>query len=287
MGIQCTKSYEQILSTLMAATNEYSNYGLLFGLSNIIANDLKFTKSSNIDGNIKSIVESQTDLEFFDICYPCFTSAYASQANQNFSKQVSYSLAKYAIDKLEVSGTMNLLNIRDLNEFETQFVLIKNSWLTSLNSSIILTPNEIPIAFAYTGEQVPLSFMSNVAIYHLSRGYKDFLSSSFKGIPYFNENVLITDYVNTILVLRILEEDMAVRYNMLKRDIDYPRLTVNLVAEGAINNSYYNTGTTRVFVNSVIALVHEYSHYITLYKANIPFSVVAEAVIDYFDFFMG
>ena len=87
------KTYRQVLATLHTLWGDYTDYGYMYAMANVIAEQLGWQTNSKID------IEPAVMKEFFsnnpkaiDLQYPCFSSEFASEETVNQCKALSIHL---------------------------------------------------------------------------------------------------------------------------------------------------------------------------------------------------
>ncbi len=89
-GLNTVKSWEQALTTVQAALGDYTNYGYLYALSNIIAADLGW-KQDEISKSASGEALSE-NTRLLNLVYPCFDTQYTDEADIDACKFVAKEL---------------------------------------------------------------------------------------------------------------------------------------------------------------------------------------------------
>ncbi|HAU65905.1 TPA: hypothetical protein DCW61_01015 [Candidatus Uhrbacteria bacterium] len=265
-AVEDTGTYMQILIALQSHFGDFTNYGLLYGISNYIAEELGWgiDITDVAEQDIVAFTEVTENQVFLDLSYPCFVSSYVGEAlpmiqavaGQFVRDLIDREGIAYAVDALRrenISPTMFLIEANDL----------KNDWLASIGSETRLTARELPIRFQYGGTTSPIIVSADHAKYYLMNDYAE-VDLDVMGIDYFK-----SDYAHLIEAFYRIELDMQAADLVYKDPArTYQPLTVVLcneeVAQSAANSiAYYSIPTTTAYSASVWPVNHEYLHYLS------------------------
>jgi len=259
-------TYKQILTTLQSIFGDESNYGLLFGISNRIAFELGWeTDIPNISQqDILTFTNSSANEKLLFLDYPCFLSEYNS-AKQEEIMSISFRVANYVFQNKATSLIIELLSLQQtsLTLFEHEWTATINQWLLSIGSQTQIFEKENPVAFSYGGKVSPLIIHTKHAHYYLLKDYEESQIREAE-IDYFK-----TDYETLLFTIDTLENDMN-DADLLFKDPEKSYSPYSIVlcsyqqafsASGAF--AYYSSYNHTSYNSSVMAITHEYIHYLT------------------------
>ena len=185
-----TKTYRQVLATLHTLWGDYTDYGYVYAMANIIAEQLGWQTDSKID------IEAAVMNEFFssnpkaiDLQYPCFSLEFASEETVNQCKALSVHLfddIKW-VTALEKPIDIQLDEYYELVEAYAREVGISFARQTC--------------DYAYRGEYLPLCINTTYAHLLVDRNYSDY-SSVIYG-DYFS------DYESIYLTANIINNEIT------------------------------------------------------------------------------
>lgn len=264
-------TYKQILTTLQSFFGDEVNYGLLFGISNRIAFELGWeTDIPNISQQeILTFTNSLSNDKYLFLDYPCFLEEYNSN-NQEEIHVISFEVANYIFQNKATSSIIELLSLQQtsLSLFEYQWTEIINQWLLSIGSQTQILEKENPVAFSYGGTVSPLIIHTKHAHYYLLNDYEESQIREAE-IDYFK-----TDYETLLFTIDTLENDMN-DADLLFRDPEksYSPYSIVLCSyEQTFSSSgafaYYSSYNHTSYNSSVMAITHEYIHYLTTPSRN-------------------
>ncbi|MBU1144755.1 MAG: hypothetical protein KJ971_02715 [Firmicutes bacterium] len=264
--IDDTLTYKQILITLQAYFGDFTNYGMLYGISNIISKELKWETDNPVVStkNIIDFTEATSNLDYFDLTYPCFLEAYVGEVLPMI-KAISIRLMTYLMKNEEVNYVVDVLNLQnespDLYRLKASEMI--NNWLESIGSTTNVSARDTSISFTYGGNKTPLIISSDHAKYYLLNNFTE-VRMDVTQIDYFH-----SDYFKLIEVIVNLELDMKASDEIFS---DYMRpndfFSVVLCSEAKViseSNSiaYYSEINQTAYSSSAIPISHEYLHYLT------------------------
>lgn len=279
-------SYKQVLTTLQTVYGDEANYGLLYGLSNLIAFDLGWeTDIPDISKqDIISFVSLSENSIFFSLDYPCFLETY-NKVNLDIVKSISIDVARYTLQHQSISYLVELFSLQNDSQmlFNEEFSDIINQWLLSIGSSTQFAPRKTLIAFSYGGTVSPLIIRTAHAVYYLYEDYEESQTMHAK-IDYFK-----SDYQTLIFTIETLEKDMDnIDFQFKDPEKEYSPYSIVLCSyqqtydfAGAF--AYYSSWNHTSYNSSVMAITHEYVHYLT--TPSIGYNWQYESVAIYYNLF--
>lgn len=261
MNISDLKTYKQILLTLQTIYGDFTNYGLLFGLSNTIAEELKFSTDNPKVSNDELTAFWNDNYNNFlsDLTYPCFITPYCDEENIDIIKRTANLFTDYIYG---IDGSISLKELLSANctDFESAFKEQMNGWFSSIGGSMKLIVKKVQIAFTVGGTSYPLVIKTLRAIYCI----KDSFSELYKWI--YQKDFFKDDYQTLVSTLLILESEMSEADRKLKVEgYDYGQYKVVLeeVSSLADSYAYYYGRNSKTCSASITALMHEYIHHLT------------------------
>lgn len=276
-------TYQQVLVTLQAVSAPFANYGLLFGLSNYIAKQLRFsTETPNISSaKMLAYVDNSANINSLDMVYPCFDRDYTSDADVQYNQFVANTFVQYVIDNIGITSLRRLLNLHaeSLTEFETEFVALKNLWLESINSRRTLQPTVNPILYQYNGQGCPLKIYTDRATYYI---LPSFMESKH---AYYGESTLKGSYVEIKSVLQSVDSDFA-KIEQELADENYIRRNVEIVLGSSVltQNSNYSYDGNSILSKSLRYLVQTYTVHVMVSFDSVSLSWYRVAIGEYLSY---
>ena len=243
-GIDCVKSWEQVLTTIQVCMGDYTNYGYLYSLSNRVATDLQWICD---DATIKQEKMFEYDPSFLNLVYPCFSGKYSKTDNIIACKSLS----------------VELLSTTDDIWAEAEF--LKAREIYAQNKNIDFEPTYV--TFAYNGESCPLK---------LSSQYLEiFYDYTFVANNEYLDGLIPVDYTDGVAGLihtfGWLDTQIAMLCERLGATPE-EQIPVQMMASlprGYISPYietgglyYIETGQGKICATTVTALAHEYVHHI-------------------------
>lgn len=242
-GLECTKSWEQVFTTIQVCLGDYTNYGYLYALSNRIASDLRWICDDVPVANEQVLA---ADPSLLNLVYPCFSTKYSDTESIVACKSLSIEL---------------LATTEDIWS-ETEFLKARESY--GLNKSIDFEPTYV--TFAYNGESCPLklccqylevfwdsTFVADTyAAGYIPTDYTEGVSGLIHTFEWLDEQL-------TALCQQLgVAPDEKVLAQMTER---LPRGYTSQYHE--TGGLYYNeNGEGHICVTTVTVLSHEYVHHI-------------------------
>jgi len=282
--IEDSGTYMQILITLQFYFGDFTNYGMLFGLSNYIAEELGWETDVPIYSNneLVEFTELLGNQDYLDLTYPCFLPSYVTD-KLPIIKAIASQLLRDLINQNGMAYVFEVLNRENESPtlFLTEITQIKNQWLSSIGSTARLTEREIAIRFQYGGLTSPMIVSAVHAKYYLLNDYSEANMDMMK-IDYFK-----SDYSHLIEALTQIELDMRMSDQIYKDpERTYSPFSVVLCSEEITMNvansiAYYSTSSHTAFSSSVWPINHEYLHYLT--TPDVGYNWQYEAIVDFED----
>ncbi len=250
-------SKDNIFNTIIAISDPMANYGLMYGLANHITKELgyDYQEPVNTVSSMLTFLASPTNIDYFDITYPCFLEAYSTGTQREYSYEFAIRIAEFIINNFGISAIMDLLNGNDdLNKFETDFSEYKNLFLLDNGFDLVLDSSEHPIIFLNEYIQETLEWKTEHANWVVHNG---FVEPSL----YLANYSVNSNYTTLVYAVTKLEEDMDYLDSILKLDgFEYTDLTIHFDSNSP-SLGFYSGGY--IFLESLYALAHEYVHYLT------------------------
>lgn len=129
-NIEAFEDQEYIITLLYGVFGPFSNYGLLFGYSEILSNELFGTNydSRNLEGSLAKDGNITKDWIYVDLDLLCFNSAFAEEKDIDFSKKISRNLVEgiiksQGVERLQeiIVSSGNIENKEKFDHYMTEF----------------------------------------------------------------------------------------------------------------------------------------------------------------------
>lgn len=243
-GLECTKSWEQVFTTIQVCLGDYTNYGYLYALSDRVASDLKWSREDVLVENTQILAD---DPSLLNLVYPCFSEKYSDADAIDACKALAVEL---------LAATENIWS-------ETEFLKARENY--ALNKSIDFEPTYV--TFAYNGESCPLKLCCQYL--------EVFWDSTFVANNEYLDGYIPTDYTEgvggLIYTFEWLDEQLTALCQRLgvAPDQEVPvQMTESLprgysspyFERGGLYNN--DSGEGGIYATTVTVLAHEYVHHI-------------------------
>ena len=250
IAFSSTKTYRQVLATLHTLWGDYTDYGYVYAMANIIAEQLGWQTDSKID------IEAAVMNEFFssnpkaiDLQYPCFSLEFASEETVNQCKALSVHLfddIKW-VTALEKPIDIQLDEYYELVEAYAREVGISFARQTC--------------GYAYRGEYLPLCINTTYAQLIVDRNYSDY-SSVIYG-DYFS------DYASIYQTANIINNEITEAIELFGLEDRAGSISINWLSEESAKTQFgkplvnhYESSMKKVNVTMIQGYLHEYYHHI-------------------------
>lgn len=246
------------IQTIYALTDTKSHYGLIYGLSGIVLEELKLKDIELIENeNLIEICNKHQTTGILDLTLPMFSKMYATDEQIEQAKEVAISLTKYIIDTRKEYGLLNLISLSSqmTNEFDKFYTEYCNEWIKRLGSEVQLEASLVPLRYSIYGDiNYPVAISTQWMTYCFLNGYEEY----FKILDFDNS------YLKTKELINIFEKEMEkVReFLPIKYSVDN--------AKGLV--CYFNhklptsrsSGYRKLECAYLATFIHEYTHNVSL-----------------------
>jgi hypothetical protein len=159
------KTYRQVLATLHTLWGDYTDYGYVYAMANVIAEQLGWQTDSQID------IAPAVAKEFFlnnpkaiDLQYPCFSSEFASEETVSQCK----ALSTHLFDDIKwVTALEKPIDIQSDEYYELVEAYAREVGISFARQTC---------GYAYRGEYLPLCINTTYAQLIVDRNYSDYSS---------------------------------------------------------------------------------------------------------------
>lgn len=263
IALSHTNSYQQVLITLQTLWGDFTDYGYLHAVANVIAAHLGWQT-----GSIEEVEQDALDTFFaenpeaLNLLYPCFTTTYASEETVRNCK----ALSKQLLEQIDLSEALAKPVDEQVNDFR--------ALVDAYAQEISVTFSRQESGYAYYGEYIPLKVSTPYAIHRIDRGYKDRLCDYLKelgddSMDYFS------DYRSIFETITIINEEIARSITYFGAEDKVGIVDINWLstesAEQVLDDpsrSIYYAGSESdlydgtIYLLKIDAYLHEYFHHI-------------------------
>lgn len=250
IALSSTKSYRQVLVTLQALWGDYTEYGYVYAMSNVIAGQLGWQT------DLVSPIERASMDAFFsenpaaiNLLYPSFTAKYASEETVKNCKALSVKL----LEEIDWNAALAL----PVEEQLEQYYALVGSYAEEI--SVPFTRQAC--GYAYYGADLPLRILTTYVQLFVDNNYLDFCNDIFE--DYFSNYETIFETAN------ILNEEITAAVEHFGLETKAGVISINwLSGESASKRfgkslaNYYDPISQEVYVTTIHAYLHEYYHHI-------------------------
>ncbi len=250
ISFSAAKTYQQVLVTLHTLWGDYTDYGYVYALANIIAEQLGWQTDSIIN------VEPAVMKEFFsnnpkaiDLQYPCFSPEFASEETVNQCKALSIRL----FDDIEwVSALEKPIDIQLDEYYELVEAYAREVGISFAHQTC---------GYAYRGEYLPLCINTTYAQLIVDRNYSDY-SSVIYG-DYFS------DYESIYQTANIINNEITEAIELFGLEDRAGSISINWLSEESAKSQFgkplvnhYEPSMKKVNITMIQGYLHEYYHHI-------------------------
>ncbi|MBI9008460.1 MAG: hypothetical protein JEZ05_00385 [Tenericutes bacterium] len=281
LNINDYATFDAILYPIINIHSTYTNYGLMYGLSYFLSNELGYVDSDTHinETSIPDYLFDEGNDYMHELLYPFFNEDYSTESQIRDAKEFSIIISNYIITNFSMDNFLSLLsNTDDFEEFDSSFVSYKNLWLESLEYESTIYSSEFPVQFSWEHVYSKLEWRTSHGFFVINNDFEDDL---------YGENYGAYSLLNNINSLMITINQFE--YEMTQADIllkdentEYPNLSVTFTFR--LNMSFYN-GQGEITVMTLGTFLHEYIHYLTAHYMDIAGDSnkwLFEAVAHYF-----
>lgn len=243
-GLECTKSWEQVCTTIQICLGDYTNYGYLYSLSNRVATDLQWVCDDAPQENEQVFAD---DPSLLNLVYPCFSEKYSDADAIDACKALAVEL---------LAATENIWS-------EAEFLKARDIY--AQNQNIDFAPTYVQ--FAYNGEGCPLK---------LSCQYLEvFWDYTFVANNEYLDGLIPVDYTADLRGLIHTFEWLDEQLTMLCAQLGAsPDKQVHVQMMASLPRGYFSpyfergglynndSGEGSIYATTVTVLAHEYVHHI-------------------------
>ncbi|MBR3704538.1 MAG: hypothetical protein IKM11_03505 [Oscillospiraceae bacterium] len=263
MALSDAKSYQQVLITLQTLWGDYTDYGYLHAVSNIIAAHLGW--QTDAVGEV-----DQTALDAFfaenpdalNLLYPCFVADYASEETMRNCKVLS----KQLLEKIDLREALTKPIDEQVNDFR--------ALVDAYAQEISVTFSRQESGYAYYGEYIPLKISTPYVLHMVERGYDD---QNRVGMEELGNDTFdyFSDYRSTFETMTIINNEIArsVEHFGLENEVglvvmnwicaeNAPQLTNNLNRSCYFADYDGSVFDGTIYLRTISAYLHEYFHHI-------------------------
>ena len=250
IAFSSTKTYRQILATLHTLWGDYTDYGYVYAMANVIAEQLGWQTDSQID--VAPVVMKEffsNNPKAIDLQYPCFSSDFASEETVNQCKALSIHL----FDDIKwVTALEKPIDIQ-LDEY---YELVE-----AYAGEIGISFARQTCGYAYRGEYSPLCINTTYAQLIVDRNYSDYSSviygdyfSDYESI-YQTANIINNEITEAIELFGLEDKAGSISINWLSEESAKAQFGKSLV-------NHYEPSMKKVNVTMIQGYLHEYYHHI-------------------------
>ena len=250
IAFSSTKTYRQVFATLQTLWGDYTDYGYVYAMANVIAEQLGWQTDSKID------ITPTVMKEFFsnnpkaiDLQYPCFSSVFASEETVNQCKALSIHL----FDDIKwVAALEKPIDIQLDEYYELVGTYAREDGISFARQTC---------GYAYRGEYLPLCINTTYAQLMVDRNYSDY-SSVIYG-DYFS------DYESIYQTANIINNEITEAVKLFELEDRAGSISINWLSEESAKAQFgkplvnlYEPSMKKVNVTMIQGYLHEYYHHI-------------------------
>ena len=244
------KTYRQVLATLHTLWGDYTDYGYVYAMANVIAEQLGWQTDSKID------IEPAVMKEFFsnnpkaiDLQYPCFSLEFASEETVNQCKALSIRL----FDDIEwVSALEKPIDIQLDEYYELVGIYAREIGISFARQTC---------RYAYRGENLPLCVDTTYAQLIVDHNYSDYASDIYE--DYFS------DYESIYQTANIINNEITEAIELFGLEDRAGSISINWLSEESAKAQFgkplvnqYTAYDKKINITTIHGYLHEYYHHI-------------------------
>ena len=244
-----TETWQQVLVTLQTLWGDYTDYGYVYAMANVIAGELGWLVDSPV-----SIDEKDMDAFFVEnpaaihMLYPTFSVKLSSEETVNQSK----ALVSRVFSQIDWQAALR----KSINEQLDEYYTLVSTYAQQLSVSF----TRQTCGYAYYGENIQLRIMTTYAELIVDGDYTDMQPmyadcfANYKTI-YETANTLNREISYTVEYFGLKDEAGIVRIKF----IDEENPSIETYTKG--RNGIYYSSTNIIYVPTIWACMHEYHHH--------------------------
>ncbi|QSX05557.1 hypothetical protein JYG23_12895 [Sedimentibacter sp. zth1] len=253
---------EFIIQTMFKLTDTKCNYGLIYGISKSIEDELNTIASKQEiieNSDISTFIEKNT--EVMDLTLPVFITEYYKEEDIEKTKYIAKELVKYMSEKHGEDKLEELLlsSSKLTLDFDKEYKKYCDEWLKSIGCNVALQDETLPVRYEiYGDEHYPIAIVTEWMTYCFHREFKD-RDSEMTG--YNGTYQDIKECIHT------LEKDMKdvrdyIPVEFTKEDADGYKTFFNNFVE--LNNYESLSCYDKIDCLTLLDYIHEYAHTVSL-----------------------
>ncbi|QSX05559.1 hypothetical protein JYG23_12905 [Sedimentibacter sp. zth1] len=168
---------EFIIQTMFKLTDTKCNYGLIYGISKSIEDELNIVASKQEiieNSDISTFIEKNT--EVMDLTLPVFITEYYKEEDIEKTKYIAKKFVKHISEKHGEDKLKELLlSSSELTlDFDKEYKKYCDEWLKSIGCNIALQDETLPVRYEiYGDEHYPIAIVTEWMTYCFHREFKD------------------------------------------------------------------------------------------------------------------
>lgn len=260
-GVEYRGCAEQIAYFLLAHYGRFANFGLAYGLANLVADELQW---DNTEATKLLLPQEEA---IYDINFLCFAEQFASQSDITAAKSLCLTFA--AEKGREETG--RLLALSASADSVGEFAQSLEKWY--LQKGITASVSRVLYGFgSYNMDYIAQTDRAEYLMF--SNWHEEFYT------PTMGASFLHADYGTVKEFFETVTADMSACAEFFGLP-DGGRLTVSFFNEKD-NWSWYTHATRSISLSTVTSLMHEYVHSLTVPYCNPEYDWVTEGIASYY-----
>ncbi|QSX05567.1 hypothetical protein JYG23_12945 [Sedimentibacter sp. zth1] len=250
-----------IIQTMFKLTDTKCNYGLIYGISKSIEDELNTIASKQEiieNSDISTFIEKNT--EVMDLTLPVFITEYYKEEDIEKTKYIAKEFVKYISEKHGEDKLKELLlSSSELTlDFDKEYKKYCDEWLKNIDCNIALQDETLPVRYEIYGDKhYPVAIVTEWMTYCFHREFKD-------------ENTGITGYKGTYQnvkeCIRTFEKEMKDVRDFWPGEYTKMDAKENITFFNNFklpNNHRSEYKFTRIDCTNLMDYIHEYTHAVT------------------------
>ncbi|QSX06399.1 hypothetical protein JYG23_02755 [Sedimentibacter sp. zth1] len=268
-----------IIQTMFKLTDTKCNYGLIYGISKSIEDELNTVASKQEiieNSDISTFIEKNT--EIMDLTLPVFITEYYKEEDIEKTKYIAKDFVKYISEKYGEDKLKELLlsSSELILDFDKEYKMYCDEWLKSIGCNIALQDETLPVRYEiYGDEHYPIAIVTKWMTYCFHREFKDECAE----ITGYNGT-----YQNMKECIHTLEKDMKDVRDFWPGEYKKENVEDYVTYFYNIKEFMEFPGTSSLYkitCYSLIAYLHEYTHTVTFDIKNNNIGFIREGIAEY------
>jgi len=259
VNIDSKDSLSMVLLVLQSVYPKDANYGLIYGLSEFISEDINYSGNYNVTKSEDNIISSILSEKWYlkDMVFPCFDSRFTEDDDIDISKSLSIYFTKFIIDDVGIDYLNDfIIRSNKVDLFYEQYNVILQLWSNTISNDyeFEITSSEVFFVNNITNSELIWTTQHAVWVTNISNGDR-YVGYLYEDDFYSNIELLMT-------TINDFEEELLRLDSILYfSENDCSKLTINIYSEEFPSLTFYSENLEG-YASTIISFSKVYVYYI-------------------------